>query len=494
MNPKYHIAKRKYIYDILKSFLASIFITLYFITIFFEKEEQEITELTNTQALLTIAVFLVLLIAQLIIYWLILKRFMFSDQEESFLVEKGLFFKRRINLPYKNIHTISIKRRFKDIILGLSSLQIDTGTTASIIPEANIVLDKSYAPVLKQFIEKKKTDKDLILPSPLKFDNTVDESDAPIYQAKKIELMLMGILKPGFLLFIFIATLICFSIVIPLSILDPEINQSLVTIITIIVFVSLIVVSAIISMLYHLIKYYNYQMSYDQDSITYKYGLLSKVEFKLPLKRINAIHINQSLLYRLFNYYELNVSAIGIGEQNENGQIKLESKSLLPITRSQTIELFLRHTGYSELNEISSVKPTRYKLLNFILIPLIPLTILSVLPYIFLELLFIELLPILLLNLFSYGLLTLGLWLRLKQHQFKTANDLFVFQRGAYTLKRTLVKKIKIQAITYKKNPIHIIENIGHIKIKYKDLTGKVLMRNFEPESFENIKNSVIIN
>ncbi len=494
MNPKYHIAKRKYIYDILKSFFASVFITLYFITIFFEKEEQEITELTNTQALLSIAVFLILLIAQLIIYWLILKRFVFSDQEESFLVEKGLFFKRRINLPYKNIHTISIKRRFKDIILGLSSLQIDTGTTASIIPEANIVLDKSYAPVLKQFIEKKKIDKDLVIPSPDKFDNTVDENDAPIYQARKTELMLMGILRPGFLLFIFIATLICFGIVIPLSILDPDINQRVFTIITISVFVFIIIITAVITMLYHVIKYYNYQMSYDFDSITYKYGLVSKAEFKLPLKRINAVHINQSLLYRLFNYYELNVSAIGIGEQNENGQIKLESKSLLPITRSETIELFLKHTGYSELNEIVSIKPTRYKILNFILIPLAPLTLLSILPYIFLELRFMELLPIIILNLFSYVIITLGLWLRLKQHHFKSANGLFVFQRGAYTLKRTLVKKIKIQAITYKKNPIHIIENIGHIKIKYKDLSGKVLMRNFESASFENIKNKVIMN
>lgn len=492
MNPRYHIAKRKYIYDILKSFVTSFFIMGFYISVFFEKEEGELLELTFNQSIISTVVFFLTLIVQLILYWLILKRHLFSNQEESFLIEKGLFFKRRINIPYKNIHTLSIKRRFKDIILGLSCLQIDTGTTSSFMPEANIVLDKSYAPILKQYIEKRKTEKELTMPSPLKFDKTLEESSSPIYQVKWFELLLMGILKKGFLMFVLIITAIFFGIVIPLSSFDPEINRSEFFGLILIIYFSLIIAAAVFAMLFHLIIYFDYQISFNNDSITYKYGLLSKAEFKLPLKRINAIHINQSVLYRIFEYYQLNISAIGIGEPNEDGQIKPESKSLLPIVKKEIMELFLKQIKYSQMTDILPITPKSYKRTNFVVLPLIFITLLIFLPFLILELDLIAFLPTVLIGLIAYILIIMGLVLRLRQHHFKIFDNIFVFQRGSFTLKKTYIKKEKIQSLIYHKNPILILEKIGHIQVKYKDIAGRISMKNFEPQSFDLIKNFVL--
>jgi putative membrane protein len=92
MNPKYHIAKRKYVIDIFASIMGSLFV-FGFVFAMIDDETEEVVEVSNVNAWILVVSFIVALIAQLVLYWLILKKHVFSDQEKSFLVEKGLFFK-----------------------------------------------------------------------------------------------------------------------------------------------------------------------------------------------------------------------------------------------------------------------------------------------------------------------------------------------------------------------------------------------------------------
>jgi len=442
--------------------------------------------------LIILSVFLIAFFGQLILYWLILNRHLFSDQNESFLIEKGLFYRKKIDIPYDNIHSIAIKRSLLSIILGLSTLQLDTGSTAtSAIPEASITVDKKYAPVIKDFIEKRKTQEGLSLPSPNNYSENIVLEDNTYYQAKWYELMYMGILKPGFLTFILFLTIIIWGYVPILNQIDAELNEQAIILPLIITYFILIAVGAISFMLFTFLKYYKYQLIIEEKTITYKYGLFNKIEFKLHKNRINAYHVSQSLLYRIFNFYDLTISVIGIGQTTEDGNMKMESKSLLPITKLDFLDDTLENVGFLQENSLP-YKPNKFKYLNFIFLPMVVITFINLLPYVLLKVKLMDNLLSILVNVIIYLIIFWGLSLRLKNHIMYIAKDSLSFQRGAFTIKKSYIKKVKIQKVAFKKNPILQLEKIGHIEIRYKELLGNVRMRNFDPDVFDLLRESIV--
>lgn len=492
MNEKYHVAKRKYILDVIASILGAIFSSGFLLSVLLEEVEEEVFELSEGKFIILIVFFLLALILQLIIYWMILRRHMFSDQDKSFLIEKGLFFKRRANIPYKNIHTISIKRRFVDLLLGLSTIEIDTGTTASFQAEGRLTLDKNYANVLKNYLENKKHDDGLQLPSPYQYDK-VDKEKKFAHQMKWYHLMLMGVLKPGFLLAILFLTILLFGVGVSMMQLIEEVDIYQNYQYLIYAFFGGILLYLMVSMLYHLIKYYHYQYEIDHGYITYAYGLINKVEFKIPIKRINAVHINQSLLYRVFGFYQLNASILGIGELNDTDQLKSESKSILPFAKLDQVNKVLKDIGFYQDSYDVELKPKQFRYLNFMILPLILLVLVSAIPYFFIKVnLIILVIPIMV---HLIVLMTIGLasYLTLKQHLISINRDVLLVQRGAFTVKRTIVNQRKIQMMSYRQSPILLIEKIGNIYIAYKDVQGSILMHNFSYENFMMLKNHFII-
>jgi putative membrane protein len=453
--------------------------------------EETATDLTNEESLIAIMIFLITLIAQLVLYWIILRRYLFSSQDKSFVIEKGLIYRRKIDIPYKNIHSLSIKRRFTDIILGLSTIQIDTGTTASILPEASLVVDRLYAPILKDFIEAKKTDDTLILPAPNQHEKQTETKPDKSYQAKWFELFFMGVLKPGFLITILVLQVICFGFLMTFAYLDPEIERQTFFITILIFDLSSILLIAFLLMIFQLLKYYKYQLIIKDENITYKYGFFNKVEFKLEKRRINAIQVNRSLLYRLFGYYQLNVSVLGIGDQIHNDNKQIESKSLLPITRFDKV---LEMLDYLECNqeEKTIIKPTIFKELNYLFLPIFSIILLMVFPFLIISYNPLDYLTAFLTSILTLIVLIIGLFLRLKHHQIEITEGFYIFQKGAYTIKRTYIRKNRIQSISYLQNPLLLLENIGNIRVRYKDIAGNIVMRCFEPKYFNLVKDKII--
>ncbi|QWB99760.1 PH domain-containing protein [Mycoplasmatota bacterium] len=492
MTDKYHIAKRKYIYDVFKSLFFSIFLVFFISPHILETENEEIFSLSNIQAIIVLLIFFLSLITQFIIYWMIYKRHLFSNQDKSFLIEKGLFFKRKINLPYKNIHTISIKRNLFDMILGLSKLQIDTGTTASMMPEAHLTLDKTYAPVLKKHIEDRIKLKDVEIPSPVDFLANEEENNDYFYQLKWYNLIGMGIIKPGFLSALGVLTLILFGFIMTFLGLDSTINLTAAFLTILLSFGGLSILLVIGLSLYHLIRYWNFRITIEDKHIMYQYGLINRVEFKLATSKINAVHIKRSILYRLLNYYELNISVLGIGDQNQDNQIKIETKAILPLVKFDILSEFLNHIDYQTQEEKENIKPKTYSKLNFVILPTIILLIVAITPHLFGFFDYSKLISPMIVQFLSLILIIIALYLRLKNHHYTISNNQFIFQRQPFTIKKTIIKRHRIQSISYKQTPILLIEGIGNIGIKYKDLKGNITMRSYPKSDFDELKNKLL--
>lgn len=487
MPPKYTIHKRKYIYDIFTALFTSILISGFIMSSLMTEIDVDSYEIDDLGFLIVIISFFSVLIGQLILYWMILKRHMFSDQGDSFFIEKGLFFKRKVNIPYKNVHSVSLKRRFFDMLFGLSILEIDTGTTTTFQSEGRLILSKNYAHQLKNYLEAKKHDPNLSLPSPNNQDD-VEIDDTPQNTLKWYKLFQVGFLREGLLLSVVLMLVFIVGVGSIAVILSEDIVFNEYFLVLIFIYLVSVISTFIGSGLLHVIIYYKYSYQITDSHVTYAYGLFYRYTFKIPIYRINAIKLNQSLLYRLFKVYQMNISVIGVGDINPDNNKVAESKSILLMAKINEVNTVLSALNHKCINKIDEIVPNKFRMLNFMILPLSVLVVLNVLLYVFIYSMFAEIaFVVVFIQILLLVLAFIGFYLKMVQQKIEIMDHTYIFNKGSFTKRQIIVKKNKIQIASYRQNPILLIENMGHIYFKYKDIRGHVWIKNQEYKDFEKI-------
>lgn len=65
------------------------------------------------------------------------------------------------------------------------------------------------------------------------------------------------------------------------------------------------------------IKYYQYQVTRKSDKIYISYGLLKKVSYVIPVKRIHGVTVRQTWIARIFKRYRVELINVGMGDDDE---------------------------------------------------------------------------------------------------------------------------------------------------------------------------------
>ncbi|MDY0277332.1 MAG: PH domain-containing protein [Acholeplasma sp.] len=494
-NKKNHVTKKRFVGFFLSVLVTSFIIFIFVISIFSPKDsEGEVDYIPNEIAIYGLIAGLLVLVLGSIYAWIILKKHVFYEEEDKLIIEKGLFFKRKIEIPYANIHTISIKRNFLDLILGISKIQIDTGTIANSMPEGNIPLSKNNALIIKDYIEKRKNNIVLEFPSLNQkqvYVNTEEEN--VFYQVKWYQLLLMGVIKQGYLAIVFFVTTFLVFIF-NLSVLDPDPSNRVELSSAFLSFLLIIVSIGILLSVVQLFVFYGYKVTVKDQELEYQYGLLTKTIFKVNIKRINALYVKQSLLYRLFGYVSLSASIIGIGEpQDSNSKSGNESKYLLPIVKKEKALELMKICGYDYdiYNNVPYEKPQRFKKTNFMIIPLIFITIIYATSFIIANKEIGKLIYGFIALSISYLVVALGLYLRMKNHGY-TIDDYLVARKGAFTVSAIIVKRNRVQMVRFTQTPVRILEKVGYIKIHYKEMLGVISLDSYAYDDYLKIANKIV--
>lgn len=491
---KYGISRRSFIPKIFKSIGIAIFISLTFLGMFIKDsgEGVEETDLPMGVQVAFISILIGLFIILLIIEWIRITKYKFYEEDQMFVIDKGIFFKKRVSIPYHSINTIAVKRSLLEMILKTSKIEIDTGTTAQPLAEARLVLNKEYALVLKDFLENRKINKELFLPSPYVDNDIIIKDELATYKVGTKRLLSLGILRPGYLLTLLLVNSFCLSVFQIASIFDEEIvfTKTESNLILLLIF---LLVSFVITIGFTFVTFiinYGYKMTVKDEMIEYEYGLVSKTNFKVNIKNINSLTIKRSLLFRLFKKYSLEASIIGIGELNnsdQNNTNKNESKYILPIATKDELNEVLKLLNSEELLATDFIKPTRFRRTKFIYIPSFFMTLLLISQLVIFRESLITLYMLTISLVLCYIIIIISFVLRLKYTGYNIDKNIVV-SSGSFTTSKTLIKRKNIQVVTMAKGPINQILKLANINLSYKKLLGVVHINGFTNDDFINIK------
>lgn len=255
-----------------------------------------------------------------------------SVTDSVIIIEKNTLFKKKRTIGIRNISNMNTTQNLFEMLIGTCKVKLDTNSASTADEtDIDIVLKKDKAKhfqrcvmgILKE-LEKKEgdesqeagdgvihdKDKDLdygIIDKHVQFDVETSDGDIICHGLCSITIskILLGIA----------------GVVLTVWMLLDEMKDSKrndwVAILPVIIFCVVMVVSVVWGRIKEVLTYFNYRAKRHQGKIYLQYGLLKKVNYTIPVDKINVITIRQTFIARLVNRYTVNVVNIGMGDEEQ---------------------------------------------------------------------------------------------------------------------------------------------------------------------------------
>lgn len=288
--------------------------------------ETEITDFFQGNFWIVVSVLLLMgiILAYNIIIWL---KTYISIDDETITIERQTVNRRIDTIGIRNIANVNIEQNLFERIIGTCKVKLDTNTLSTANEtDVAIILKKDIAEQFKAKIMK------CLQAQTTDIVNQAEEIESEgkatqhshkrsyQYEATKKDIIWNSICQISFLtLCVLISTL-------GVGILNlMEVIEMLQTAqgyegmgIKLVVSVAFIG-SGIWALIKSFFDYGDFKVAREQDKIYLKYGLLKKVEYTLPIEKMNGLVIKQTLIARLIGRYIIEV--INIGSGDETGEL-----------------------------------------------------------------------------------------------------------------------------------------------------------------------------
>lgn len=255
----------------------------------------------------------IFIIYQIIIWY---KTFIYID-DNSIVIEKNTMNKKKNVIGINNISNVNTEQNLFEMLIGTCKVKLDTNSLSTANKtDLKIILKKDNAEEFSKYIL-----------SLINKDNIEKEEDIEIKEdnydivAHKRDIFKNGLYSINLISVIIL--IVSFIITVYTTITNLKnnyIGQSILNIILNSIISLSVFISVFWSLLKGFIKYYDFSIKRRDDKLYLKYGLLKKVNYTIPVDKINGIKINQTLFARLKKRYSVEIINIGLGDEKGEPQ------------------------------------------------------------------------------------------------------------------------------------------------------------------------------
>ncbi|GGM19158.1 UPF0699 transmembrane protein YdbT [Paraliobacillus quinghaiensis] len=299
---------------------------------------------------------LLLLIGYSILSWM---RFTYRVEEDQLRIEQGVLIRKKRTISKHRIQSIDLSQNVIHRIFGLTKVQIETAgsdrTVDAALSAVTFVDGKLLHDELKQKTKVAET---------IEEETTTDSHPDKAYPSRKIsfpKLFIAGSTSGSFgvILGLFAFALSEAESFIPDTIYQETTNWLISQAIQTIVILGLLVFIGIwlIGILGTVIKYGNFTITRYEEELYITRGLLEKKQTTIPLKRIQAVGIKESVIRQPLGFAAVFVEIAGGEVDKQEGTQTL----LFPLMRRSKVQGFLQEIvpEYQDLPESFTALPKR---------------------------------------------------------------------------------------------------------------------------------------
>jgi len=407
--------------------------------------------------LIIVAIVLILFIPYSILSWY---RFTYEVTEDELIVEHGILIKRKRYISKNRIHSIDLTQNILHRFLQLVKVQIETagsGDGAEVFLKA---IDLKDGEMLREHLKQTQEEE----------SKTSDENAPPNPQDQITarRLFITGTTSGSLGLLLAISGFFFSQIeqLIPENFVDETFRwviglSAMLLVGFIILFLLFLWVLGIAGTM---IKYGNFTITKQGDELFITRGLLEKKQITLPLDRIQAVGIDESIFRQPFGYATVYVEVAG-GVLDGTSDF---TTVLFPLLKKEEIEQFLGKylSAYKDVNELKMKRPPTKSLFYYEGRVLIPVIIIAFFNYwLFPGVFYVS--GILFLLAALYG------WMQFRDSGFKIDSDRVTIRyRRGLTRSTIRVFRYRIQAMEVKQHKLHQFQRLATVQLSILATAG----------------------
>lgn len=233
-------------------------------------------------------------------------------EENAIVIERGKVNKKKNTIGIRNISNINIEQNLFEMILGTCKVKMDTNSRSTAdSTDVTIILKKADAAKFKAEITRKMQGQDPVR-------DPAAEDEAFDIRAEFGDVFSHGIFSVNIFSLLILIGAFAGTVVTVVQILEkPNLLSSLLGAAAGIIVAAGIVLSALWDTVKDFIRYYDFRVKRRGDKIYIRYGFLKKMEYTIPVDKIQALKIRQSFVARIFHRYMAEIVNVGMGDEKE---------------------------------------------------------------------------------------------------------------------------------------------------------------------------------
>ncbi len=283
-----------------------------------EITSEDISALTDRSLLILLSVTALLLFSVLSQVFVWSKTYI-SIEENAVVIEKGSINKKKNTIGIRNISNINLEQNLLEMILGTCKVKLDTNSLSTAdSTDVKIVLKKADALWFQQTVtEKLEAGRAGMDAGAVRGENPGEgetyDVRADIGDIISHGVFSISVVSVALLLLVIVGTV--FSVKEFLD--DPGVIGTIAGGTAAVVIAVLIAGSALWDTVKDFVKYYDFRAKRRDDKIYIKYGFLKKVEYTIPVDKIQALKLRQSFVARIGGRYMAEIVNVGMGDDQE---------------------------------------------------------------------------------------------------------------------------------------------------------------------------------
>ncbi len=390
-------------------------------------------EVPIIQVIVLYSIILLVAVPLTIVWWW---RTTYTFTETEINIRVDTVFKRDKHISYSRLASVNVRRSVMDVLFGTSTLTFNVNSSVnSTEPEGSLRLRRAEADALREelslriFRTEMKVEEDLGMESLIRVSN--------------LDVVLHGMIgKPTYML-LFSSLMLVYAV----AMLFLDNSGGFFTA------AMLFVLSELVPMVRIILRYYNYRVYRNGDTITVESGLISQYRSSFNINRVNSVRIRQPLIARMIGRSTLEAEVVGMA----NGET---SPILCPLKRSSEVRDLARILMPEYVFDCVGVLQPRSALVPMVVTQgLLSLAVVSVVAALSICCVPDDAPPLVRPTLVVAGfsvpvLLLLHIPLAQRNRSIAFGGDTFMFVYGSYDLKTEFMLYDKIQTVRVSAGPV----------------------------------------
>jgi putative membrane protein len=305
--------------------------------------------------------------------------FQLDEQNEEFVVKKGIWNKKRLAIPLDKIQQVNINQSLIQKIIGVHALEVDTAGSSG--KEVSIrAISHDLATILKDRLLNTGIKKRTVETGE---DTVVDNTAHPFIEISFLSLLKTGITSNYIRSF---AVLLAFVITAFQNIedyieasgydndpLDDYINAEVMLRFIAFIILGIIILTLLVNLSRTIIKYFNFRITKQQNSLLLSHGLLSTRNTIIRPDKVQIVTVGRNFFQKKFDINDIKIRQASGNEANDKDQKKTAIE--IPGCNEQEKNVLLEFLLEIMPERGVMVKPNFRKLIfetvKFIIIPLL---------------------------------------------------------------------------------------------------------------------------